>query len=107
VSTGGTRLELRRCAMVEGALGRRRGECREVAVVPPRRDLDAQVEAADALVGGQDVADLLPRIVHVGLRIRLDDVGAESGRDAEARVEVQPVHPVLRVGHGRPVSFGE
>jgi len=52
------------------------------------------MELAYSLVGGENVSDLLPRVVHVFLGIRLDDRGAEGRWDPEARVEIQPVNPV-------------
>ena len=43
----------------------------------------------------EHLADLLPGGIHELLLLVLDDPRAEAGGDAEARVEVQPVDPVV------------
>ena len=117
VSTGGTKLAARTVARstVNAARGRHRRRQREqrapapplargvsAASVPQRGRPVARWRRRIRCVGGQHIANLLPGIVHVGFGIGLDHVGAEARRDAEARIEVELVDPVLIVAAGVP-----
>ena len=65
------------------------------------------MQSANVLVGLEDVSDLLPGIIHVLLGIGFNDLSSVIRRDAETRVEIEPMHPVRGIGRGRPVAVEE
>ena len=78
----------------------------EVLRVHPEQGLQREPRAAEQAVGLEDAADLLPAPLHERFLVAALDLGAEPGRGARARVEVELAQPRRQVVGDRVLARG-